>query len=203
MNNKINIIELSEASSLAKIISSKTAQNMIKYIGDHEKCTASQIKNDLKIPASSVHYNLKALVESKIIDDSEFTYSSKGKNVVHYSVSEKILIIIPRKQTNPIELKTLIPGILAVSTIIVFSFISKLFQNSSSRLFQSKNEFALDSAIMSASPRASSVAIQTTNTASNWFLSSEFILGLVIASICFIGSILLFKYIKKKRTISK
>ncbi|MBN1175289.1 winged helix-turn-helix transcriptional regulator [Candidatus Woesearchaeota archaeon] len=206
MNDQVNIIELNDASSLAKIISSKTAQEIIKFIGDNEKCTATDIKEKLNLPASTVHYNLKALIDSKIIDDSEFSYSSKGKQVIHYSLTNKILIIVPQKQNISAQLKAFIPGLLTVGGIIGLSLIIKLFKNGSSKLVLSESSSDLMVATMNeaglakAAPMMADMSVQSITTNSvPWYFSSEFLIGLIVASACLVGTYMLFKFIQKKR----
>lgn len=223
MNDQVNIIELSEASSLAKVISSKTSQEIITFIGENEGCSASNIKTALSLPASTIHYNLKALIDSKIIDDSNFTYSSKGKEIVHYSLTNKILIIVPKKQKISSQLKAFIPGLAVVGGIIAVSLISKIFNSSSSLMSAgASNTRVFDSAIKSgsdmlpvvlneASPmltkEGASMADFTSQAVTSsvpWYSSKEFFIGLIVASLVFIGSYFLFKFIqKKKKTISK
>lgn len=208
MNDQVNIIELKEASSLAKIISSKTAQEIIKYIGENEKCTATQIKKDLGIPASTVHYNLKALRDSKIIDDSEFTYSSKGKQVNHYSLTNKILIIVPPKQNISAQLKAFIPGLLTVGGIIGLAFILKIFNSEAGSAMKSGDMLA--SPLMEnggAKIVSESANFGISNITTNsipWYFSNEFFIGLALASVCLVGTYLLVRLIqKRRRTISK
>lgn len=208
MHNQVNIINLNEASSLAKIISSKTAQEIIKFIDENEKCTATDIKNKLNLPASTVHYNIKALVDSKIVDDSEFTYSSKGKQVNHYSLTNKILIIVPEKQKISAQLKAFIPGLLTVGGIIGLSLIIKLVKGKANTNIMMKSADTLMSSAnvepqlvrTMATPEVADLSIQNITTSSiPWYLTSEFIIGLLVASACLIGTYLLIKLIHKKR----
>ena len=209
MNDQVNIIELKEASSLAKIISSKTAQEMIKYIGENEKCTATQIKKDLGIPASTVHYNLKALTDSEIIDDSEFTYSSKGKQVSHYTLTNKILIIVPPKQNITAQLKAFIPGLLTVGGVVGLAFIIKMFTaRSSGNVMKSSDLFAapmMENSVSRIVTQSAELGIDNSITTSiPWYFSNGFFIGLALASVCLIGTYLLVKFIqKRRRTMSK
>lgn len=213
MNDKVKIIELNEASSLAKIIGSKTAQNIISYIGEHEKCTASQIKTDLNLPASTVHYNIKALIESEIIDDSQFTYSSKGKQVNHYTLTNKILIVVPKKQDITSQLRAFIPGLLVVGVIIGFSFILKLFKSGGKdALFKSANlaaptmmdlavesEAVAENTMLRSAEVGSFSAQNITSTSIPWYNSPDFFIGLGVACVCLIGTYFLVKLIQKRK----
>lgn len=208
MNSQVNIIELNNASSLGKIISSKTAQEIISFIGDNEGCTASQIKTALDIPASSVHYNLKALIQSNIVDDSNFTYSSKGKQVIHHSLTNKILIVVPKTQNISAQLKQFIPGLLGIATIAIVSIGLKM--SSGNFLSARRSEF-LASNVMNSAPKAmfesadmtpamANLASRTVSqTITPWYSGYEFLLGLLVAIVCFIGFYLIYKLIKKNK----
>lgn len=211
MNNQVNIIELNEASSLAKIISSKTAKDIIQYIGDHEKCTASQISKNLNLAASTVHYNLKALTESEIIDDTEFTYSSKGKQINHYSLSNKILIVVPKKKDIIQKINSIIPGFLTFAGILGIGYLISIFNKSSLRglsndmalespmaktmMLESENRM-LDTALYSTTS-----TVQETTISSPTFWQSSHKLILLILGLIILGLSIYFiiKIIKKRK----
>ena len=202
MNDKVNIIELNDASSLAKIISSKTAHEIIRFIGDNDKCTASQIKTGLNLPASTVHYNIKALVESEIVDDSQFSYSSKGKEVCHYSLTNKILIVVPKKQDIMSQLKAFVPGLLTVGAVAGVALLIKAFKGASQEVFMQSNDvFAskmVESEMVRAAPLAADFAGNNLPSLNPWYFSSEFFIGLGVAVVCRVGAYIVFRMIKRR-----
>lgn len=209
MDDRVKIIELKNASSLAKIISSKTAQDIIEFISKKEKCTATQIKKELSLPASTVHYNLKALVNANILDDSNFSYSVKGKEVVHYTLTNKLIIVVPQKKNMISHIKAIIPGILTVGAVVGVALIIKLFsQVTKSVRAESDSSFmAMDLAKSNVAPKLMEASTQTsplirtsTNLTSQsipWYSSSNFFIGFGVAVVVLVGSYFLIQFIKK------
>jgi hypothetical protein len=65
---------------------------------------------------STVHYNLQALVKANLVKAEEFHYSEKGKEVLHYSLANKIIIIAP-KNTRTESFRDKLKSILPVALI--------------------------------------------------------------------------------------
>ncbi|MFH0870095.1 MAG: hypothetical protein V1866_03500, partial [archaeon] len=62
------------------------------------------------------HYNLQALVKANLVVAEEFHYSEKGKEVLHYSLANKLIIIAQRK-TSVESFKERLKGLLPVGLI--------------------------------------------------------------------------------------
>lgn len=89
-------LEESKAKKLAQVISNDTSRKILDALAKGD-LTETQISKDLKIPISTVHYNLKALTDANLVKVEEFHYSEKGKEVNHYSLANKIIIIAPKE----------------------------------------------------------------------------------------------------------
>lgn len=178
----VHIIKLSEANNIAKTISNKTAQLIIEFISSNQKATASTIAKKLDLPASTVHYNLKALLKAGIIDDSEFTYSTKGKTIIHYTLTNNIIVIIPESQDKFSllnSLKTLVPSIVGVIIVgIGYALLNK----------QSANPLPESAAFARSFPHTDPQPI-----------ISDFFWGLLLASLIFSLVYLLVMYLHKNR----
>lgn len=85
-----------EAKKLAKVIGNDTSRKILDYLGEKEFATETNISKDLGVPISTVHYNIQALVEAKLIEAEEYHYSQKGKEIIHYKIANKIIIIAPK-----------------------------------------------------------------------------------------------------------
>lgn len=133
-----------KAKKLAQVISNPTCRKILDYLATKE-ATETEISKALNIPISTVHYNLTQLKESKLVEVEEFHYSEKGKEVDHYKLANKYIIISPKESSNFIEkLKTLIPTtLILVASIGIWQFI--------------KNNFA-EQATLKATPMLESVA---------------------------------------------
>ena len=203
----ITIIKLSQASSLAKVISNKTAQQIIEHIGSSKKITASQIAKSLDLPASTVHYNIKALVKGGIVDDSQFTYSSKGKTIIHYALTNNILVIIPESQDefsmmNTIKsIKALVPSLIGVALLglgyALFSKNSTITPEAISRTALSADYATapmLAEGEAAIATKAVPILSQTATSSSH-----EFLWGLFIAATLITIIFLIKKYIDSKK----
>jgi predicted transcriptional regulator len=91
-------LEESQSKELAQVISNDTARKILDYLSKNETATESKIAKDLKTALSTVHYNIQALVKAGLVQADEFTYSQKGKEVLHYSLANKLIIIAPKKE---------------------------------------------------------------------------------------------------------
>lgn len=201
--NDLNIVTLENAKDLALSISNSTSKKIINFLKKNEGATASVISKELKLPASTVHYNISALVKAKIVDDSSFTYSSKGKTIYHYKLSNNIIIIVPESKSQLIktQLKSLIPSIIT-SIIVLFSGVSYFIfssSNSASKSININSLYGSDKMIMMdslASPSSNHLIEQTSNNLFQGQLKG-FLLGLFIGLILFI--IITFIYLKIKQ----
>ena len=80
----------------------------------------------LNLPISTVHYHLQKLQEANLISAQEFHYSQKGREVLHYKLANKYIIIAPKHVSGLKEkLKGILPAALAALGI---SAVIKLVQ---------------------------------------------------------------------------
>lgn len=89
-------LEESKAKQLAQIVSNDMCRKILDHLSTKDgHATEMEISRDLAIPISTVHYNLKQLLQSGIVKADEFHYSKKGREVMHYSLANKYIIIAP------------------------------------------------------------------------------------------------------------
>ena len=130
---KFLLVSLNEdkAKKLAQIVSNDTCRKIINFLTEKE-ATETEIAKEMKIPISTVHYNLKHLIKAGLVTAEEYHYSKKGKEINHYKLANKYIIIAP-KETKSIKetIKKLLPvvGIVAGISIII-EFISLFFGSS-------------------------------------------------------------------------
>jgi DNA-binding transcriptional ArsR family regulator len=108
---KFLLISLKEEDSkkLAQTLSNDTSRKILDYLAEKEG-TETELAEKLQIPISTVHYNLQALSHAKLVEADEFHYSEKGKEVLHYKLANKYIIIAPKSTFGIKEkLKTLLP----------------------------------------------------------------------------------------------
>jgi DNA-binding transcriptional ArsR family regulator len=114
-----------KAKKLAQVMSNPTCTRILEYLAGKD-ATESQIAKDLKIPLSTVHYNLQQLREAKLVIVDEFHYSEKGREVNHYKLANKYIIIAPQEDSSFVaHLKKYLPVVVIVAG---FSVAIKLLQ---------------------------------------------------------------------------
>lgn len=115
-----------QTKKLAETITSTTSRKILDYLADKDTATESHLSKDLNIPISTVHYHLQKLQEASLIVAEEFTYSAKGREVNHYKLANKYIIITPKKVSG---LKSKLKSILPVAGIMLgISAVIKVVQ---------------------------------------------------------------------------
>ncbi len=128
------LLSLKESKSkrLAQIISNATSRKILDHMATKEHVTETSLAKELELPLSTVHYNLKALLDNKLISAEEYHYSSKGKEVLHYQLAKKYIIIAPADADSSFleKIKKFLPP-----TIFVFAVagVIHLVQNFTSK----------------------------------------------------------------------
>ncbi|MFH1408512.1 MAG: winged helix-turn-helix domain-containing protein [Nanoarchaeota archaeon] len=127
-----------QAKKLAQVISSDTSRKILDHLAKSDS-TESQIAELLNMPLSTVHYNLQALLEAKLIKVDEFHYSEKGKEVNHYTIANKFIIIAPDSTEGlSVKIKRTLPAlVLLLAGVGIIHFLQE------PALFAAKNALAL------------------------------------------------------------
>ena len=111
-------LEEEKAKQLAQVLSNNTARRILDHLSREEHDTETNISKSLKLPLSTVHYNLQHLAKTNLVNDEHFTYSEKGKQIIHYSLSNKYVIIAPKKtELLKEKLKKFLPVVLVCSVV--------------------------------------------------------------------------------------
>ncbi len=119
------LIDLNEAKTkkLAETITSDTSRRILNYLTEKEDSEAN-IAKKLKIPISTVHYHLQKLQQASLVEVKEFHYSKKGREVNHYKLANKYIIIAPKNVPGLREkLRSILPvaiGLVGISAVIKF-----------------------------------------------------------------------------------
>lgn len=102
-------LEEEKAKKVANVINSEVSRKLLDSLANKDS-TESELSRDLGIPISTVHYNLRQLVEAGLVKADEFHYSEKGKEVNHYSIANKYIIIAPKSiESIASKLKRIFP----------------------------------------------------------------------------------------------
>jgi DNA-binding transcriptional ArsR family regulator len=113
----LSSLEEAKAKKLASVLNNETCTKILNWLSSHKEGTESEIAKKLKLPLSTVHYNLKQLVEAKLVIADEYHYSEKGREVNHYKLANKYIIIAPQEEQGGFldKLKQFIPAALIVA----------------------------------------------------------------------------------------
>jgi DNA-binding transcriptional ArsR family regulator len=107
-----------KSKTLAQVLSNDTSRKILDHLSKKEHATETEISKDLKVPLSTVHYNLDLLVKADLVSNEQFTYSEKGKQIVHYALSNKYVIIAPKRTQQLMDkLKQFLPVLLITTGI--------------------------------------------------------------------------------------
>jgi len=84
------------AKYIAEVISNKSCKKILDHLSRQEGAV-SEVANDLKMPINTVDYNIKKLIKSGLIEKANYWWSVKGKKMPTYRVSNKKIVISPRR----------------------------------------------------------------------------------------------------------
>ena len=121
----------SRIKGISNVIGNESCRKILDYLSDKES-TESELAKNLGIPISTVHYNLDQLMKSGLIISEEFHYSKKGREVDHFKLANKYIIIAPKntKFTGITQkLKNILPVALIVGgTALIVQYIQKFLK---------------------------------------------------------------------------
>jgi predicted transcriptional regulator len=169
VDNYISIdLNDSQTKNIAEIIGNKTCKKILNLLAEKE-LNESEIADELNIPLNSVDYNIKKLIKSGLIESSKHKWSVKGKRMPSYKVSDKKVVISPKRNFSSV---LLIPALLVGGAI---AFVVKNITQT--EIISADLSYAKEAAdsLMMASPRAASIAVEKTGFLQSiagweWFL---------------------------------
>jgi len=204
MNNNFLLISLDEKKSkkIAEAINNDTGRKILDQLSKKES-TESDLAKELNIPISTIHYNLKQLMEANLVIVEEFHYSKKGKEINHYKLANKYIIIAPKQADNKFmeALQKILP--LTIITAVVGGILTALrFINIGTTANVMTKSVAVDAAprlMIAAAPEvAGAIAPQALNI-SRPFMQSEMITWFFIGALSIIIIYFLYEVVKKKK----
>ena len=117
MEDKFILVDLNDKKSknIAEVIGNESCKKIIDFLAEKNEASEQDIAMALKMPINTVEYNLNKLISSSLIESKKFFWSVKGKKIPMYGLSNKSIVISPRK-INFSSLKTILP-VFAISAI--------------------------------------------------------------------------------------
>ncbi len=120
-------LEEQKSKELAQVISNDTSRKILASLGKKES-TETELSKQLNIPLSTVHYNMKQLTKTGLVQAKEFVYSEKGKEVNIYSIVKKLIVIAPSGNDFKSSLKTLLSiSLISLGAAFIIQLTSNFF----------------------------------------------------------------------------
>jgi len=85
-----------QAQKIAKAMSSQTANDILTILAAGTR-SLSDLTEQLSIPLTTVKYHVENLLDAGLIRISETRYSVKGREVKMYALTDRLLIVAPRR----------------------------------------------------------------------------------------------------------
>ena len=195
-------LEDDKTRKIANVVSNESCKKILDFLADNEG-TETEIANKLNIPLSTVHYNLQQLVDTKLIAAEEYHYSPKGKQVLHYKLANKYIIIAPKNITGiKQKLRNILPvGLITLGAAALLQIFSSSISKSSENLMIAKSAVMDESAIsmpLAAQKSADVAEMAAPIVAEKVYLLPENIaLWFLIGALFALGIYLLWGWIRK------
>ena len=200
--NNFLLVDLNETKTkkLAETITSNTSRKILNHLTEKDHDTENNISKELNIPISTIHYHLQKLTEAKLIEVKEFHYSEKGREINHYKLANKYIIIAPKKVSGLREkLKGILPVTIAsISIAAIIKFIqstSKSFTSGTQMLAESASKAAMDSAVEESAMLAARAPTETIQQVTS---TPDIALWFLFGSLTTIAIYILYNFIKEK-----
>lgn len=175
------------AKDISEIIGNKTCNKILNLLAEKE-LNESEISEELEIPLNSVDYNIKKLIKSGLIESSKHKWSVRGKKMPEYKLSDKKIIISPRKLST----KSLVIPALIIGGALTF-IVKKITSVKEVINFNSYDASPM-MATKELAPTLASQAVEKTsfiNSLASW---EWFLIGIWLGTIILFGM----SYIKQK-----
>jgi len=221
MSKKQNFLLMSledeRAQKIANILSNKSCSKILDFLTENE-ATESEIAKKLNLPISTVHYNLQQLLKAELIIWEKYHYSEKGKEVKHYTVANKYIIITPKGKSEGFldKIKSIIPTFFLIgigagiinwynniksNTLMASTYQAEVVQDAAPEMFRAKAIIIENSSAQGIEMMADNVGSGTINESffSNYLnVFYEYWFWFIIGAIFGVTVYLLIDWIRKK-----
>lgn len=177
-----------KSGKIAQILANKTAKKILGLLAE-EELSQGDIAKKLGIGLNNVDYNLKKLVDARLVEKtSSFFWSVKGKKIPTYKLANKKIIISTKNSFKSLVLSAVFGGaILGAMKLRINSYNNQNILRSASA-----NDAMAESAgtLMAKAPETATALFETTSIWSNVLIYA--LIGLVVGVLVY----LLFKKLK-------
>ena len=171
-------MEDEKAKVLADVLGSKTCKRIIDLLAETKEVSEKEIAQKLDAPINTIEYNLKKLLGAGIIEKAKnYFWSTKGRKIDLYNLSNKSIIISPKSISRvSSKLKSILPAVIisGLGAVLVRQFI--LFKSMTKEVVSEKGTEAIYSTVDKVAGAMSSVpnaAQEFTQSAGNTLISTS------------------------------
>ncbi|MCK4997387.1 helix-turn-helix domain-containing protein [Candidatus Pacearchaeota archaeon] len=127
MDDKHILVSLGDdkVKQIGEVIGNKTCNKILDLLST-EEMTVTDISQKLKIPLNTADYNIKKLVKSGLIEKSSHFWSVKGKKMPTYKVSNRKIIISPKKSMTKVFVW--VAGLTGLTALTIREFTKNTYQ---------------------------------------------------------------------------
>lgn len=98
-DNRVLVLPVNgDSRKITQILSNETSLKILELLGK-KSMSATNIAEELKLPLTTVKYNLDSLVESDLIKVKQIKWSQKGRQVKIYESMEKLIVLVPSRSS--------------------------------------------------------------------------------------------------------
>jgi len=191
-------LEDSKSKSISEVLGSKTCKKIIGYLSEKKEASQKDLSDALTIPMNTLDYNIKKLLDSGFIQKRKnFFWSQKGKKIVMYELSNKSIVISPKKSPSQ-KFKSILPALIltVAGTFAVWAYEKITYANQYARgniiapaIDSSQNILMKGVETTVSAPAATGVALDYTTTSAiphatliwPWFLAGALLMILIIS----------------------
>ena len=190
-------LEDSKSKAISEVMGSKTCKKIISYLSETREASQKDLSDALNIPMNTLDYNIKKLLDSGFIQKRKnFFWSKKGKKIVMYELSNKSIVISPKKSSSQ-KFKSILPAFIltAAGTFVVWAYEKiRYIKNSANTQLMDSSQTILSKGAEVASSSGASPSLDystliTSATSINhpliwpWFLTGALLAILIITII--------------------
>jgi DNA-binding transcriptional ArsR family regulator len=190
-------LEDSKSKSISEVLGSKTCKKIMGYLSERKEASQKDLSDALSIPMNTLDYNIKKLLDSGFIEKRKnFFWSQKGKKIAMYELSNKSIVISPKKSPSQ-KFKSILPALIltAAGTFAVWAYEKIIYAGQYARgniiapAIDSSQNILMKGAEIASAPSAVGVASDysyltaTPHTALlwPWFLAGALLMILIIS----------------------
>lgn len=166
---------------LSEVLGNNTCKRILDFLSEKE-ASKTEISKVLKIPLNTIEYNVNKLTEAGLIEKSkDYFWSTKGKKIGIYKISNKSIVISPKNQNKIKNILTLIglSGLTALFIGILSKPKEEIIYKSMEAGEDAASAFSGEEVLLTATPETANIIIMLSSQPWFWFLIGALGIGII------------------------